>query len=1131
MATPKNVLDDIIHDMDDMENKNIRKKSGAKDDNSADILSAIMQQMDIKTGSPPPEDTPPKVSKKEQHRQPIIKNYRTKGPIFTSDEKKMMTKLLESNRKYEIEASLGTYRGDSFQPGLKSLYCFNQLQLFLENSSDTIRKVSYYDRVDKIEGSHVRRTTDMNDSSSVTYQKKYRYKDDSFDNKKWGIRVSKSFEEYEDNDTFDGEWEKIEEAMESWKRSDKNVSKIKSEIAVRRIRRRNSYMEKKGSSDLYGVRIDTSIVEEIHIRKDGSTYMILKYEVEIERIETNIEVDSFITAVEKILMWSQNADSAVQLMDLRERQLAVKLHNSMFETEITSKRWKSKDPYRLYGGYWNKPKNIKLKDMVESRFDPAVTIKLDGRRYSLLFTDNGTYLFNPPHDVFKVGPPNSTLHGTMLDCEQIYVGNSERFIGIEVYGFDVLFDKTIDIRQLDFYNRYSVLEKWDGNNGNKVQDIELYDMTYLRKTYYFDGSFYDRVKKAVDILYGDDDTRKTDGLILQPRHWYKNNHTFKWKPSDQLTIDFLLVPLNIDEIRSVNTEEDPEDYIGRVFWLISGDKGKDVVFNGTKRNPCRGFSVFPDNEFDGQSLSYRIVECVWNYDYEDFYPVRFRDDRDRPNNLTTARDVWEDIMNPIPLATMEGNTVQLMRKYHNQEKLSMLSQEFRKGSVILDIGSGRGGDLHKWDRLGFKKVYAVEPNKDNLAELERRREDSGIKTDVHTINHGAEKTKAIAKILGEDSQNLDGIVSFFSMTFFPQSRKLYDQFIETIDLLPEGGKFVGAVMDGFAVRDLLEEVRYKEDISAEESVEYDVPAYKIVQTSVFDDNVIGNEIEITLNDPNSMVKEQTEWLFYFEPFKTSLEKKGFKLSHQGFLDKGTMYDMLPEQSKVLSALFRTFVFQKTGKKEKKAPEKKKSAVIRSLKVDEVEKLSNPYGVDLNYIGVSSGRSGFIHSILRSISPEYYHMNQAQREKYSLKIQRTLVRKLTLDMFENLQNGSLSKKLSKPYVKEYGKKEALTMAYLEFKLKIMEGEEWVGETSLLELASRVLGIDIYILEKSKDGVSPSRRLASECGKGLYSHDKAVVLLYVNNMNYYPVAREDNGEFYYAYGTSSDFIQQLHRQVCG
>ena len=118
-----------------------------------------------------------------------------------------------------------------------------------------------------------------------------------------------------------------------------------------------------------------------------------------------------------------------------------------------------------------------------------------------------------------------------------------------------------------------------------------------------------------------------------------------------------------------------------------------------------------------------IMECKW--DNGSFTPIKYRDDKEEPNFITTANDVWQDIKNPVTKETIRGRTLLTMRKYHNMIKKAMLESNFKKGDVINDWGSGRGGDIDKWMKLGLKKVYGIEPNVENIEELRRRAREAG----------------------------------------------------------------------------------------------------------------------------------------------------------------------------------------------------------------------------------------------------------------------------------------------------------------------------------------------------------------------------------------------------------------------
>ena len=87
-------------------------------------------------------------------------------------------------------------------------------------------------------------------------------------------------------------------------------------------------------------------------------------------------------------------------------------------------------------------------------------------------------------------------------------------------------------------------------------------------------------------------------------------------------------------------------------------------------------------------------------------------------------DNWNDMINPI---TLDKLKLVIFRHQSNRKKEEILFRAFEdyEHLVILDIGSGVGGDLFKYQKL-FKekkisKVYFVEPNPKNILELNKRR--------------------------------------------------------------------------------------------------------------------------------------------------------------------------------------------------------------------------------------------------------------------------------------------------------------------------------------------------------------------------------------------------------------------------
>ncbi len=60
-----------------------------------------------------------------------------------------------------------------------------------------------------------------------------------------------------------------------------------------------------------------------------------------------------------------------------------------------------------------------------------------------------------------------------------------------------------------------------------------------------------------------------------------------------------------------------------------------------------------------------------------------------------------------------------LRKRNNDIKRVFLTQWVQKGSRVLDVGCGQGGDIHKWKHIGVSLV-GVDPNPWAIEEARRR---------------------------------------------------------------------------------------------------------------------------------------------------------------------------------------------------------------------------------------------------------------------------------------------------------------------------------------------------------------------------------------------------------------------------
>lgn len=917
--------------------------SSAKLENS--ILAAIKAEMSRKVG--------PVGGVKKSKAKAVAKSYTS--PSFALDPTqavalkellKGVTHLDSARGAIEIEAIVGNYvniGGNTiFFPGLKTAQRYNEVLERLSGEVATHEEIS--ERVRIISSINLREMTPLG-GGDVTYQTKTTQWKRNVNDERWGIRIKKSYESPKDVDDFDEQWEAevlVAQTVGSTVTGKRNKGKI---VGVIRDRVRHSYRDFLETSPFKGFKLDITDVREQLFFSSGSREVKHRYEMEMELFSPALLDDmykDFMVATTALLVLSQGVSDDSLLIDDRESRELVIAHNRFLRDSSRARRY---DPNRLDNSYLNKPRNLKLGNMLDKLFaNSYVTVKYDGARKQLWSSATGTYLLSPPYDIVKIST-EPLLEGG------IYLFDTE-LQGEDIYVFDMILANSKRVTSDTFARRYAIYS--DVLNGiDRVGEYALW-----QKEYFTEGSIYNRTNDALhDIattLENDPDLEGyEDGLIFQPSTsmGYYNSSTYKWKPADKMSIDFFLIKVTPDKIADAITAvaERADDTVDNGDWIVDlhddtdtlytinvGERGGRLgQFTGAGRSRVTGYFLSDsDDEYDG-----KVVEMYFDKDESSFKVYRVRYDRTRPNNDDTARSVWMDIVNPIAESTIRGVDMKLLRRYHNMYKRTALNRNFKHGSSILDIGSGRGGDLSKWRDAKIKKVYAIEPNNENLEEFVRRYESGGYNRSlaIEFMNHGAEHHKTIAKVLAADGVELDGVVSFFSLTFFFKRKEKFDRLLETIALLPPRAKFVGSVMDGGRVRELLkpsydkllaDEIErlgiegdkklrkriLKESKLYSESYEAinadDRTMWSITREGEFTDDPFGNTITIDIDDEGGMVKKQREWLVDFAYLKKALERKGFYITFDSFLDHGDSYDTLPVVSQEFSRLNRTFVFQK-----------------------------------------------------------------------------------------------------------------------------------------------------------------------------------------------------------------------------
>lgn len=118
-----------------------------------------------------------------------------------------------------------------------------------------------------------------------------------------------------------------------------------------------------------------------------------------------------------------------------------------------------------------------------------------------------------------------------------------------------------------------------------------------------------------------------------------------------------------------------------------------------------------------------------------------------------------------------------LRSRNNTIKRDFLNTWVKKGSKVLDVGCGQGGDLHKWRHIGVQ-LTGVDPNSWAIKEAQRR-------------SKGQYGTFITGDIRSAPLEQYDVICYNFSLQYQP-----IDMFEEIVKRLKKpGGLFIGIVTD------------------------------------------------------------------------------------------------------------------------------------------------------------------------------------------------------------------------------------------------------------------------------------------------------------------------------------------------
>jgi SAM-dependent methyltransferase len=574
----------------------------------------------------------------------------------------------------------------------------------------------------------------------------------------------------------------------------------------------------------------------------------------------------------------------------------------------------------------------------------SVTDKADGDRAFMYIDNSGKIYFidNNLNRVYKTDLSSSkrkeNYFSSIIDGEIVKHENKIHFLA-----FDVMFYNGVDLRGNEDYKLKTRLNRL--NDIVKTINNSNYYNIEMKKFYYtnvFMGSkiIMDTIK---DKFYAN------DGLIFTPvneaypkkKKW---TQLLKWKPSELNSIDFYSVKISSENgigkwqlyVQGQNKTKD------ETKGPLHPEKTEKVLFDieklcgKTNSQIITYETTFPENTIDPSTDEFYQTNTVIEYKYENekFVPMRTRWDktvnpRKHGNFSQVACDIWNNIHNPIEKELLFQFTVnsnkdfffERMRKFHNKVKEYLYNKYCKDIDNLLELCSGKGGDLHKWLYNNVKNVCGYDISEKNILECQRRI-NSLKNNNINTSFYKLDLTKNNSdEIIYNNNQDGFNVVSCqFGIHYFFQSESNVNNIVKILDKsLIDNGYFIITFLDNIKIDNLFENKNiafYEEDGEIMYLIERE-------EQKEEQRNLYGNKLQITLNGNNILGEGSNEWIINFENFKNLLESKGYKCIETELfeniydtIDKRVPFDTketsLTNCEKNISFLNRYCVFQKSS---------------------------------------------------------------------------------------------------------------------------------------------------------------------------------------------------------------------------
>jgi hypothetical protein len=343
-----------------------------------------------------------------------------------------------------------------------------------------------------------------------------------------------------------------------------------------------------------------------------------------------------------------------------------------------------------------------LKQLLRTKNNEPVygmTLKADGERYLMFLATNGfIYFIDRSMNFYYFVNDNGTRHRInpdivkpfILDGELMEYREQSIVTDYEYLVFDVLFaqpyrgKETVSWMHLDYIVRYNTLRTLVDDLLHPFYSSAITDHRFhcSVKLWFPLFDITNSINIYKEIIKKTNETRskkyrlKADGVILQPfdgayipfKEWNAyNNVQFKWKPSDELTVDFKIRQTG-PSTWTLYTKTDQ-------VYNVSQKKGKPqpAICYPTRAN-MRDYTDGDVGEF--------ILQPT-NNPQGNIFQVRRKRPEKSANSYNTIMSTLDVISNPFDLDILKPALIAVVKPDPNNEELKNALMQFSKSQLIL----------------------------------------------------------------------------------------------------------------------------------------------------------------------------------------------------------------------------------------------------------------------------------------------------------------------------------------------------------------------------------------------------------------------------------------------------------------